>query len=86
MGCHAMCSAPISSPAVRAPALLSQSPPVVVHPLDAVSARAVGIVGEGAVLARPDGVPAAAWSRSADAAADLRAAVDAFTGRTAVAV
>ena len=69
-----------------AAAALSQSPPVVVHPLDAVSARAVGIVGDGAVLARPDGVPAAAWSRSADAAADVRAAVDAFTGRTTVAV
>jgi putative polyketide hydroxylase len=69
-----------------AAASLSQSPPVVVHPLDVVSARAAGIVGGGAVLARPDGVPAASWSGSADAAADLRAAVDAFTGRSAVAV
>jgi putative polyketide hydroxylase len=69
-----------------AAASLSQSPPVVVHPLDVVSARAAGIVGGGAVLVRPDGVPAASWSGSADAAADLRAAVDAFTGRSAVAV
>jgi putative polyketide hydroxylase len=69
-----------------AAASLSQSPPVVVHPLDVVSARALGIVGEGAVLARPDGVPAAAWSRSGEAVSALRAAVDAYTARSAVAV
>ena len=51
-----------------------------------MTARALGIPDGGALLARPDGVPAASGRGSADAAADLRAAVDAFTGRTAVAV
>jgi putative polyketide hydroxylase len=44
-------------------------PPVVVHHLDAVSARAVGIHGRGALLVRPDGTPAQRWTHEATAAA-----------------
>ena len=49
--------------------------PVVVRDLDAVSARALGVVGEGALLARPDGVPVAIWPSSAGATAELARAV-----------
>ena len=38
------------------------SPPVTVRRLDALTARALGIAPTGALLVRPDGVPAAMWS------------------------
>ena len=41
--------------------------PVTVRTLDAVRARAVGVRGDGALLARPDGVPVAVWASSAGA-------------------
>jgi 2-polyprenyl-6-methoxyphenol hydroxylase-like FAD-dependent oxidoreductase len=44
-------------------------PPVVVHRLDAVSARAIGIRGRGALLVRPDGTPSQRWTHEATAAA-----------------
>jgi hypothetical protein len=40
-------------------------PPVAVHALDPLTARAVGVRGQGAVLVRPDGAPVALWSSSA---------------------
>jgi putative polyketide hydroxylase len=36
--------------------------PVTVRSLDAVTARAIGVRGEGALLVRPDGVPVAMWA------------------------
>ena len=44
-------------------------PPVTVRRLDAVSARAIGIRGRGALLVRPDGTPARLWTQDATAAA-----------------
>ncbi len=54
--------------------------PLAVRQLDAMTARAVGVRGDGALLARPDGVPVAVWASSADAAAELATA----TARAAV--
>jgi hypothetical protein len=39
-----------------------------VRRLDAVSARAIGIRGDGAVLVRPDGTPVRLWADQAAAA------------------
>jgi 2-polyprenyl-6-methoxyphenol hydroxylase-like FAD-dependent oxidoreductase len=47
------------------------APPVVVHQLDAVTARVLGITGRAAMVVRPDGVVVAAWPDCAD----LRACV-----------
>jgi putative polyketide hydroxylase len=44
-------------------------PPVVVRRLDAITARAIGIRGHGALLVRPDGTPAQLWTHAASAAA-----------------
>ena len=44
-------------------------PPVAVRSLDAISARAIGIRGHGALLVRPDGTPARLWTREGTAAA-----------------
>ena len=43
-------------------------PPVTHRPLDAVSARAIGIRDRGALLVRPDGTPAHLWTQAATAA------------------
>ena len=48
--------------------------PLAVRALDAVTARTVGVRGDGAVLVRPDGLPVAVWSSSAGAA-ELRHAM-----------
>jgi 2-polyprenyl-6-methoxyphenol hydroxylase-like FAD-dependent oxidoreductase len=54
--------------------------PVAVAPVDAFTARALGLHADGALLARPDGKPAAWWHRApADGVAALRAAVDGLT-------
>jgi putative polyketide hydroxylase len=41
--------------------------PLTVRALDAVTARALGVRGDGALLVRPDGVPIAVWTSSAGA-------------------
>jgi hypothetical protein len=46
--------------------------PVTVRPLDPMAARALGIRRDGALLVRPDGVPAGCWTRAADVRPDLR--------------
>jgi putative polyketide hydroxylase len=51
------------------------------HHLDEVTARALGITGRGALLVRPDGLPARLWAEDTEASAELRGAVAAFTGR-----
>jgi putative polyketide hydroxylase len=43
-------------------------PPVTIRHLDAVSARAIGIRGQSALLVRPDGTPAQLWTHEAAAA------------------
>ncbi|HET6773223.1 MAG TPA: FAD-dependent monooxygenase [Acidimicrobiales bacterium] len=48
--------------------------PVTVRALDPVTARAVGVRGDGALLARPDGVPVGVWP-SAAGASDLHRAM-----------
>ena len=53
--------------------------PLAVHALDAVTARALGIVGDGALLVRPDGIPAA---RPASAEALAGAIDDVSPGRS----
>jgi putative polyketide hydroxylase len=48
--------------------------PLAVRALDAMAARAIGVRGDGALLARPDGVAVAVWP-SAAGATDLRRAL-----------
>ena len=47
----------------------ASGPPVAVRRLDAVGARAMGIRGGGALLVRPDGLPARLWTDEAAVAA-----------------
>jgi len=48
-------------PWASAAASLGEGAPVALRPLDELSARALGIRGGGALLARPDGLPVALW-------------------------
>jgi hypothetical protein len=49
--------------------------PVTVRHLDPFNARALGIRGRGALLCRPDGVPAGAWTTDTTARHALRDAI-----------
>jgi len=55
------------SPAPPAPA--DGGPPVLRRPLDPITARALGVPGEGGLLVRPDGVPMRLWPTAAGPAA-----------------
>ena len=48
--------------------------PVAVRPLDELTARALGVGRPGALLARPDGLPAGLWTDDAQAGEELRKA------------
>jgi 2-polyprenyl-6-methoxyphenol hydroxylase-like FAD-dependent oxidoreductase len=55
--------------------------PIVVQPLDAITARALGMRTGGALLARPDGAPAALWPTHTGAGPALRGALAELTGK-----
>jgi 2-polyprenyl-6-methoxyphenol hydroxylase-like FAD-dependent oxidoreductase len=65
----------------RAAAAAPSPVPVAVEPVDAFTARALGIRPGGATLVRPDGVPLATWPSPAGAAGALAGAAAAATGR-----
>lgn len=50
-------------------------PPLVVHDLDAITARGLGIPSGSALLARPDGAPSGWWPPGTDPATALREAI-----------
>jgi 2-polyprenyl-6-methoxyphenol hydroxylase-like FAD-dependent oxidoreductase len=53
--------------------------PLAVRGIDELTARALGIAGPGALLVRPDGVPAGIWRNGARDAGGLRGAVESVT-------
>ena len=71
---------PASTEWAPAAAALGGPVPLTVRSLDAMRARAVGIPAGGALLVRPDGVPAGSWDGETDAGLALRRAVDALAG------
>jgi 2-polyprenyl-6-methoxyphenol hydroxylase-like FAD-dependent oxidoreductase len=66
---------PASSAWRAAAARVRSAAPLHVHELDALTAAALGVPGDGALLARPDGHPVAAWPASADPDITLRSGV-----------
>ena len=56
--------------------------PVSVRSLDELTARALGIARRGALLVRPDGVPAGLWTDPGHASTELPRAVAALSGRS----
>jgi putative polyketide hydroxylase len=68
---------------VRAAAAVPAPVPISAHRLDPVSARALGILGSGALLVRPDGVAVASWPDATGALLRLRDAIATATGEVA---
>jgi 2-polyprenyl-6-methoxyphenol hydroxylase-like FAD-dependent oxidoreductase len=66
---------PDPGPWEAAVAALPGPVPVRVRPLHAIAARAVGLTQAGALLVRPDGLPAGRWAAAQDAGTALRAAI-----------
>ena len=64
----------------RAAAELDASVPRVVRDTDPVTARTLGVIGTGALLVRPDGVPIGAWHTDAGANKQLAGAARTVTG------
>jgi putative polyketide hydroxylase len=56
--------------------------PLTAHTLDALTVRALGVVGRGALLVRPDGQPVSLWTGDVDAARELSGAVAALAAGT----
>jgi hypothetical protein len=54
---------------------MSSGPPVATHAFDAITARALGIGGETALLVRPDGIPVALLAASTSRPHELRRAM-----------
>ena len=57
--------------------------PLTVHRLDELTARALGIATRGALLARPDGVPAGLWPAEPLTGGELAQAVGTVVGQRA---
>jgi putative polyketide hydroxylase len=66
-----------------AAASTSASVPLTVHRLDELTARALGISSHGALLVRPDGMPAGLWAGESFAGGELRRTIAAVTRRSA---
>jgi putative polyketide hydroxylase len=64
-----MFARPASDALHQAARSVAAAPPLTRRPLDDMTARALGIRPGGALLVRPDGVPADAWSRAVGVAA-----------------
>ena len=71
---------PVTEPWEALAAATGTPVPVAVRSLDEITARALGIAPRGALLVRPDGVPAGLWTDPDRAAPDLPRAVAALTG------
>jgi hypothetical protein len=56
----------------RAAVTLPTDVPIAVRRLDHIGARTIGVNTQGALLARPDGVPVGAWTGAHDATSRLR--------------
>jgi putative polyketide hydroxylase len=63
----------------RAAATVGETPPLALHALDEITARALAIRTGGALLVRPDGVQAASWSRQAGSQPSLEQVIAATT-------